>query len=125
MDDDKATKIQEFESRLRNAVIHSDIAELDKLLAEELIFTTHLGRLIRKSDDLAAHQSGLVKIDEWIPSDEHMIIVDGVAIVSVQMQISGVFNGAPSKGLFRFTRVWKESPDGTWKVVAGQSTLVA
>ena len=125
MSGDETNVIQGFESRLRLAMIHSDIEELDQLLSDDLIFTTHFGQLIRKKDDLDAHKSGIIKINEAIASDEQILLLKGVAVVSVQMRLSGSINGTPSNGLFRFTRVWAESSKGHWKVVAGQSTSVA
>jgi hypothetical protein len=41
-------------------MLRSDVVVLDELLAPELIFTNHLGRVLGKEDDLAAHRSGVL-----------------------------------------------------------------
>jgi hypothetical protein len=48
-------------------MLASDVGVLDELLALEIIITNHLGKLLTKQNDLAAHQSGLIQIDEMIP----------------------------------------------------------
>ncbi len=54
-------KVVQLEERLRQAMLDSDVAELDTLIAPELIFTNHLGQLIGKQEDLAIHRSGALK----------------------------------------------------------------
>jgi hypothetical protein len=54
-------QILDAEDRLRTAMLNSDLAALDELLAPELIFTNHLGHLLGKEDDLAAYRSGILK----------------------------------------------------------------
>jgi hypothetical protein len=42
------------------------------LLSPELIFTNHLGQVLGKADDLAAHRSGLLRIEELRPSEQQV-----------------------------------------------------
>jgi hypothetical protein len=107
------TEIADAESRLRVAMLNSDLPALNALLAPELMFTNHFGQLLGKDDDLAAHGSGKLKIEELIPSEQHIGLVGGVAIVSVRMQLKGSYDGNPAHGDFRFTRVWVLSAENT------------
>jgi ketosteroid isomerase-like protein len=118
-------QIRELERRLRDAMRGSDLGELDALLADELIFTDHLGGLWRKADDMAAHRTGAIKVREVNASEERVMVLGGVAIVSVRLAISGTFGGREASGQFRFTRVWAQAGEGRWRVVAAHSTLVA
>ncbi len=106
-------------------MLGSDVSALDELLAPELIFTSHLGQLVGKEDDLAAHRLGLIKVSALEYSDRHVRLIGDVAIVSVRARLSGTFAGNPASGDFRFTRVWALSPRGTWQVVAGHADVVA
>lgn len=119
------TEIIHVEERLRQAMLASDVSVLNELLAPEIIITSHLGELLGKQDDLAAHESGLIKIHELKPSERHIQIHGEVAIVSVRMQLSGSYNGSPASGNFRFTRVWAISANGTWHIVAAHIGMVA
>ena len=119
------TQIINIEERLRQAMLDSDVSILNELLAPEIIITNHLGQLLEKQDDLAAHESGFIKISELKPSEQHIQIHGEVAIVSVRMQISGSYDGSPANGDFRFTRVWAVSARGTWHIIAAHIGMVA
>jgi len=86
-------QIEECEDRLKQAMLQSDISVLDELLASDLVFTNHPGKLMTKLDDLEAHESGMLKITEITLSDQKIKIYSGVAIVSVLAHISGSFAG--------------------------------
>jgi ketosteroid isomerase-like protein len=119
------TQIINIEEQLRQAMLASDVNVLNELLAPDIIITNHLGALLAKQDDIAAHQSGLIKIDELTPSDRQIKIHGETAIVSVRMQLSGRYNNSPANGDFRFTRVWAVSAHGTWHIVAAHIGIVA
>jgi ketosteroid isomerase-like protein len=91
---------------------------LNELLAPEILITSHLGEFLTKQDDIGAHESGLIKINELEPSEQHIQIHGEVAIVSVRMKITGSYNDSPANGDFRFTRVWALSSSGSWHIVA-------
>lgn len=117
-------QIQTAEARLLEAMKTSNVQELDALIADDLIFTSHTGQLLTKQDDVEAHSSGNIEIFT-IESSEQKIKVDGdVAIVSVLLDISGSFYGSTEVGFYRFTRVWKNN-SGNWQVIAAHSTQVS
>jgi ketosteroid isomerase-like protein len=119
------TQIINAEERLRQAMLASDVSVLDELLAPDIIITSHLGELLGKQDDLAAHASGLIKIHALKPSERQLQIHGEVVIVSVRMQLSGSYNDSPANGDFRFTRVWAISSSGTWHIIAAHIGMVA
>jgi ketosteroid isomerase-like protein len=118
------TQIIDAEERLRLAMLASDVSVLNELLAPELIFTNHLGQLMTKQDDLNAHESGMIRIDELNASEQHIQFYGEVVIVLVRMQISGSYAGQPASGDFRFTRVWAVSSSGNWHIVAAHIGMV-
>jgi ketosteroid isomerase-like protein len=119
------TQIINLEERLRLAMLASDVSVLDELLAPEIIITSHLGELLSKQDDLAAHKSAAFEINELKPSEQHIKIYGEVAIVSVRMQLSGSYKGSLANGDFRYTRVWTVSKRGNWQIVAAHIGMVA
>ena len=64
MSDNLQSQIIELEERLRQAMLYSDVNELDALIAPELLFTNHLGQIFSKQEDLDAHRSGKFKFTE-------------------------------------------------------------
>ena len=117
-------QIKGLERRLLNAMRTSALEELDALLADDLLFTDHLGGLWGKQDDLMAHRSGVIHIRALSASQERILVLDGAAVVSVLLEIAGTFAGQEASGAFRFTRVWAPTARGKWQVVVAQSTLV-
>jgi ketosteroid isomerase-like protein len=125
MPDHPATDIlRACEAALRQAQLESDVAALDRLVDDALVFTGPDGAVVGKADDLDAHRRGVVRITRLEPSEERIQRFGNVAIVSVRMEMAGSFQGAPFAGPFRYTRVWCARPDG-WRVVAGHVSAVS
>lgn len=115
--------IAALENRLIEAMKTSNIQELDLLLADDLIFTSHTGALFSKKDDIDSHASGNIEIFSVDASEQKIRIEGNVAIVSVLLEISGSFFGNTVVGIFRFTRVWKDH-GSQWQIIAAHSTQV-
>lgn len=118
---DAIQQIQALEARLIEAMKTGDIAALDRLLSDDLIFTNHTGQFITKETDLAGYRDGDIDIYEITIGEQYMKQFDDVVVVSVRKEISGSFYGSIEVGIFRFTRVWKQQ-QGYWKVIAGHAT---
>lgn len=114
-----------MEERLRQAMLSSNTAELDKLLSSELIFTNHFGTVVSKQDDINLHASGDLDIKELQLSDQKIKLVNDAAVVTTQADIIGSYQGMPATGSFRFTRVWSRTTELHWQVVVGHACLIA
>jgi Domain of unknown function (DUF4440) len=119
------SQIIEREERLRQAMLNSDVAELDALVAPELIFTSYLGQLVSKQQDLAMHQSGTLKFRALMPSERHIQLNKGFSVVSVKMHILSSYEGIDMDGHFRFTRIWSVSSVGSVQIIAGHVGVVS
>ncbi|MGJ3246512.1 MAG: nuclear transport factor 2 family protein [Elainellaceae cyanobacterium] len=119
------SQIVELEERLRQAMLRSNVAELDALISPTLLFTSHLGQVVSKQQDLDMHRSGVLKLTELIPSDQHIQHHDGFSIVSVQMHLLGSYGDAVVDEQIRYTRVWSASSVGSLHIVAGHASVVS
>lgn len=108
-----------FENALVEAQLKSDVAQLDRLLDDELHFVGLGGVVFSKIDDLAAHRSGAIRITKMNVLDRHITALGPVVVVSVLMDAAATISGVPNLAKLRYMRVWCERADG-WKVVAGQ-----
>lgn len=117
-------QIHAAEERLRRAMLGSDVAELENLLAPDLLFTSFLGELLSKEQDLEAHGSGVLQIHGITLSDRQIRLQGELAIVNCQARIDASFDDDRSEQDFRFMRVWAPGPQGQLQVIAGQATLV-
>lgn len=115
--------ILRHEAALRQAMIAGDVAALDRLIDEALVFTTQAGAIVTKQADLNAHRSGILRLSTLDPSEVRVQLYAGTAVVTVRMKVAGMYDGARFAGTFRYTRVWCERPDG-WRVVAGHVSQV-
>jgi hypothetical protein len=117
-------QIIELEERLRQAMLHSDVVELDALIAPELLFTNHLGQVFSKGDDLDAHRTGQFKFTELTPSERQIQLNDGFTVVSVLMHIVGSYEGTPVEQNIRFTRIWAISTSNSIQIIAGHTSEI-
>ena len=124
MTNELQAQIIEAEERLRQAMLHSDVRALDELIAPELHFTDHTGQVVSKADDLAFHQARLLRLNELEPSQQHVQLHPGFAVVSVLMHLVGAFQGAPIDQRIQYTRVWSIAPNGSAQIIAGHSSVV-
>jgi ketosteroid isomerase-like protein len=111
------------ETALRQAQLAGDVAMLDRLVDDELVFTGPDGAVYGKSDDLDAHREGWVRVTRLDPSEERIQRFGSIVVVSVRMEMAGTFRDLPFAGPYRYTRVWRKHGDG-WRVVAGHVSVV-
>lgn len=111
--------IEQLEAELRQAQLDGDVAALDRLIDDELLFVGPDGSLASKADDLALHRSGTVRFMAHEPRalEWRQIAVD-VVCVTLHAHLGVLVNGQPFAGDYRYSRVWRHR-DGQWRVVAG------
>jgi hypothetical protein len=109
-----------LEDELRRAQLDADVATLDRLISDELLFTGPDGRLGTKAEDLAAHASGMVRFRAHEPEELRVrAIGETVRVVALRTRLIVEVNGAPISGTYRYTRVWAKEGGAPWRVVAG------
>jgi ketosteroid isomerase-like protein len=119
-------EIVALEARLRAAQLTADVAALDALIAEELLFTGPDGQLGSKAEDLAAHGSGAVRFRAHTPEELRVRRVGPeVAVSALRACLVVEVAGARVEGVFRYTRVWARDAEGAWQVVGGHVSPVA
>jgi ketosteroid isomerase-like protein len=117
-------EIEAVEAALRSAQLTADVAALDALIDDDLLFTGPNGELATKADDLAAHRSGLVRFTAHEPQELRMRQVgNDVVVVALRAHLTVVVAGQPISGTYRYTRVWART-NGRWRIVAGHVSEV-
>jgi hypothetical protein len=119
------TEVAALEDRLKAAMMGNDVDELDSLLAENLIFTDHQGRTVSKAEDLASHQSGLLKMQRLDFSDRRVGMFEHFAVVAVRTELAGEYDGMPFSGNYAYTRVWQPRLSGGFQVIAAHCSIIA
>jgi ketosteroid isomerase-like protein len=119
--------IETLEDKLRQAMLTSDVAVLDELIADDLVFTRQTGDMLDKQTDLEAHRSGIVRFTTVEISDRqihHYSDYSGCVVVTLQAELVGTVHGQPFSGNFRFTRVWLQR-NNLWQIAAGHVCQIA
>lgn len=111
-------EIIEIENRLLDAIKTSDLAVLDTILHDDLLFIAPNGQTITKEMDLASHRAGEMEVEQLIANFENINIIGDLAIVVVVYNTKGKMLGNPIQGQFRYIRIWKRFADGL-KVMGG------
>ncbi|MEH1892248.1 MAG: nuclear transport factor 2 family protein [Nostoc sp.] len=117
-------ELENLEVELREAMLRNDITALDRLLADEVIFTDPQGSVIDKVEDLSLHQSGDLVITSY-EADELIVRVFGsTGITNLKVRLTGLFKGESFSGVYRYTRTYLKQNE-QWQIIAAQATAIA
>ncbi len=116
--------IEQAELELQRAMLAGDVAALDRLLSERLLFVTPTGLTVDKASDLESHRKGRIRFFRLELGERRIEIFAPIAIVNVEADMAGEFSGLPFSGRFRYTRVWHFAA-GERRVIAGQVGKIA
>ena len=118
-------EIVELETRLRAAQLAADVAALDALISDDLLFVGPDGQLATKRQDLESHESGVVRFREHVPEELRVRRVGpDVAVAVLGARLAVEVAGVMHRGTFRYTRVWARE-GGEWRVVGGHVSGVS
>ena len=123
--DATVVEIVTCEAALRAAQLASDTKALDRLIADELLFTGPDGQLGTKSQDLAAYTAGIVRFLSHDPEELRVRRVgDDVVITGLRTRLAVEAGGTLARGTYRYTRVWAREGSAAWRVVGGHVSEV-
>jgi ketosteroid isomerase-like protein len=118
------TTIENLEEKLWDAMLTSDVAVLDEIIADDLVWTMHTGFVASKQDDLEAHRTGIFRFTTLEISDRQIhSYSDDCAVVTLKAAIAGILNGQEFSESYRFTRVWLQRQN-CWQIIAGHVSQI-
>jgi hypothetical protein len=116
--------IIDLDRKRMTAMAEKDVATLKNVLCKGLVYTHSSGRQDTKQSLIDGMEAGTTVYTSVVPSEVkaqdlgNAVVLTGVAAISVN---SG---GKPNSFRVRFTDVY-ENQNGTWRMVAWQSTKLA
>ena len=113
--------IIELDKKRMQAMAKKDIATLNAVLADDLIYTHSSARLDTKQSLIGNMQSGATVYTSVEPSDVKAQDLGDTVVLTGTCQIKVVSNGAPNAFGVRFTDVYAQR-NGQWQMVTWQST---
>ena len=114
-------EILTLEDKRYAAMTSGDLASLEELLHDQLLYTHSSGMMDTKASWLLAMKSGKTRYKSVKCSDQQVRILGGVALVTGKGHIEAEINGQPRTLRLMFLNAWAKTPQG-WKFVAWQST---
>jgi hypothetical protein len=118
---DNAQKIIELDRQRMEAMGKQDIATLNALLSDDLIYTHSSARLDTKKSLIGAMESGSTVYRSVVPSDVKAQDLGSAVVLTGAARISVTSNGNDIDFGVRFTDVYVNRGD-QWQMVAWQST---
>ena len=114
-------KIIDLDKKRMNAMAQKDIATLNALLSDDLVYTHSTARLDTKQSLIRAMESGTTVYTAVEPSDVQAQDLGDAVVLTGAARIRVTANGNPINFGVRFTDVYVNK-GGQWQMVAWQST---
>ena len=103
------------------AVLKSDKATLDKLMADTVVYSHSSGKAETKQEAITAFMSGNPKYEVFEYKAQKIQFYGKTAVVRGDVAIRNVQNGTPNSLVLNILQIWVHNPQG-WQMVARQST---
>ena len=112
------------EDALLRAITTNDVALLDDLLHDDLLFNGPDGQTGTKAQDLANYRSGGIQLRRAEASERLIRAIGDDAVVAVTVTLEGSYLGVQVDGRYRYLRVWQRT-GGAWRVIGGSVVALA
>jgi len=116
-------ELQTLEQAWADAVKQQDVGKIDRMQAEEYVFTDPAGQVWTKVRELDTIRAGDLAIDSFELSDLKVRLYDRTAVVTLRIVWHGQFRGNDISGPQRMTDIFVKR-DGRWQCVASQATRI-
>jgi ketosteroid isomerase-like protein len=117
-------EIDQLEEAWRDAVLKSNTAAMDALLADDYMAISASGTLQTKAETLANLRSGRVHFMTLNVSDRKVRFYGTTALVTSQAEVQGTTGDGELSGSFRYTRVYVRDARGKWKIVSFEASRI-
>jgi hypothetical protein len=110
-----------LDKKRMEAMAKKDIATLNALIGDELVYTHSTARLDTKQSLIGNMEAGSTVYTSVVPSDVKAQDLGDTVVLTGSCRISVMSQGRPNSFGVRFTDVWANK-GGQWQMVAWQST---
>ena len=117
-------KIVDLDKQRMTAMAQKDIATLNRLLSDDLVYTHSSARLDTKQSLIGNMESGSTVYTAVEPSDVKAQELGDTVVLTGSCRIGVMSQGRPNSFSVRFTDVYANK-GGNWQMVAWQSTRLS
>ena len=97
---------------------------MDRMLSDDYIGISMTGQVYTKTQQLERMRSKKFSLTQIRFDERKVKLIGSIAIVTSRADIEGVSDEMPVKGTFRYTRVYRRTPSGGWKITSFEATRV-
>ncbi len=105
------------------AIVGNYAKTLERIFADEFVYTTPDGEVRNKAQQLAFARSGDLKLESGQSDDVKVRIYKNTAVMTGRFTAKGSFRGKNLEIRERYTAVWVKQ-NGRWRLVAEQGNFV-
>ncbi len=117
-------EIDQLEDAWRNAVLKSNVAAIDALLADDYMAITPSGTLQTRDQELANLRSGQTHLNSLNISDRKVRFYGSTALVTSLAQVEGTSGERDISGSYRYSHVYVRDARGKWKIVSFEANRI-
>ena len=118
---DNGQLVIDLDRKRMDAMARKDLAALNALISDDLVYTHSTARLDTKQSLLGAMESGATVYTSVAPSEVKAQDLGDTVVLTGSAHIGVLSQGRPNSFAVRFTDVWSNKA-GRWQMVAWQST---
>ncbi len=116
-----AQKVIDLDKQRMDAMAKKDLAALNRLISDDLVYTHSSARLDTKQSLIGNMEGGSTVYTSVVPSDVKAQDLGDTVVLTGSCKISVMSQGRPNSFGVRFTDVWANK-GGQWQMVTWQST---
>ena len=113
--------VEAMEMEWRQAQVANDVSTMNKLLADDYIGISANGTIQTKTELLAQHRSGTLRIVQLNITDMKVRVYGDTAVVTSRAELEGSNGESDISGKYRYTRVYNRR-FGEWKIVSFETS---
>src|SRR5215468_6309959 len=116
--------VLKLEQQWEDALLKSDVAALEKIYDDSLVYTHSSGAVDNKSVYVGNIKSGAAKYESMKRDDIKVRVYGDTALVNCHWEVHVMSNGNKIDTNARYLHVYVKQKDG-WKMVSHQATRIA
>jgi ketosteroid isomerase-like protein len=116
--------IDQLEGQWRDALMKSNAAQMEKLLADDYLAITASGTLQTRDEALASMRAGQIRFTTLDISDRKVRFYGTTALVTSVAEVQGSTADGDLSGSYRYTHVYVRDAQGAWKIVSFEASKI-
>jgi ketosteroid isomerase-like protein len=121
---DAEQELLALEQQWSDALVKPDLVFLDRILAEDYLFTSPLGEVLTKAQMLTELKSGEDAVSSVVNHEMKARVYGDAAVVNGHSTYKEKVRGSDISGEYRWTDTWIKK-GGRWQCVADHASRVA